>query len=86
MAVGAGRRHGRGGEGNRHFLNPAVQLTTNRDGRRRSGCAFAVLGWFSAASTWASRVKRARRPGSAANESGRTLIATSRFSLVPVAR
>src|SRR5262245_52391851 len=46
----------------------------------------AMLGWFSDASTWLSRVKRAIRSGSSANASGRILMATSRLSLVSVAR
>ena len=51
--------------------------------RRRSR---AMLGWFSAASVCASRVKRARRSRSAAKTSGRTLMATSRLSLESRAR
>src|SRR5438105_2051949 len=46
----------------------------------------AMFGWLNDASTCASRVKRARRSGSAANPSGRILMATSRPSLVSVAR
>src|SRR4051812_50224882 len=46
----------------------------------------AIFGWFSDANTCASRVNRARRSGSATNESWRTLMATSRLSLVSVAR
>src|SRR5215471_18690160 len=45
-----------------------------------------MFGWFRAASVCASRVNRARRSGSAANSSGRTLSATSRFSFVSRAR
>ena len=40
-----------------------------------------MFGWFSEARVWASRVNRARRSGSFAKESGRTLSATSRFEL-----
>ena len=40
-----------------------------------------MLGWFSEARTWASRLKRASRPSSSANCSGKTFRATSRFSL-----
>ena len=43
-------------------------------------------GWLSEASSFASRSKRARRSGSAAKASGRTLRATSRPSFVSVAR
>ena len=46
----------------------------------------AMFGWFSEASTWASRWNRARRSASIATDAGRTLIATSRFSLVSRAR
>ena len=46
----------------------------------------AIFGWLSAASTLASRSKRARRSGSCATASGSTLIATSRPSLVSSAR
>ncbi len=42
--------------------------------------------WFSEASVFASRSKRAKRSGSAANASGRILIATCRPSDVSVAR
>ena len=52
---------------------------------RGRGCA-AMLGWFSDASVCASRVNRASRSGSLANESGRTFSATSRFSFVSRAR
>jgi hypothetical protein len=45
-----------------------------------------MLGWFSEARTRASRSKRARRSGSCAKPSGRTLSATARPSLVSVAR
>ncbi len=38
----------------------------------------AMFGWFIAARRWASRVKRVTRSGSAANDSGRSLTATSR--------
>ena len=41
-----------------------------------------MLGWFSEASTLASRSKRARRSGSDVNASGSTFSATSRSSLV----
>ncbi len=44
-----------------------------------------MLGWFSQASTLASRSKRASRSGSAVNASGNTLRATSRSSLVSLA-
>ena len=40
-----------------------------------------MFGWFSEASSWASRSKRASRSGSGANASGSTLIATSRPEL-----
>ena len=46
----------------------------------------AMLGGFSEARTWASRVKRASRSASSANGSGSTLRATSRFSLRSRAR
>ncbi len=46
----------------------------------------AMLGWFSAASVCASRVKRTSRSASSAKTSGRTLIATSRLSFVSRAR
>ena len=46
----------------------------------------AMFGWFSEASVFASRVNRASRSGSCANDSGRILIATSRSSLVSRAR
>src|ERR1700675_2956784 len=46
----------------------------------------AMLGWFSEARVWASRVNRARRSGSLANASGRIFSATSRFSFVSRAR
>ena len=39
-----------------------------------------MLGWLSAPAAWASCSKRRRRSGSAEKETGRTLIATSRFS------
>ena len=42
----------------------------------------AMLGWFSEASTCASRLKRAMRSASQANNSGRTFSATSRFNFV----
>src|SRR5262245_43088849 len=45
-----------------------------------------MLGWDSAATARASRSKRARRSGSAAKRSGRTLIATSRFRRASRAR
>ena len=45
-----------------------------------------MLGWFSDASTWASRSKRARRSGPRRSAAGRTLIATSRFELGSRAR
>ena len=41
-----------------------------------------MLGWFNEARTCASRWKRASRSASAATDSGRTLIATSRFRFV----
>ena len=41
----------------------------------------AMLRWFSDASTSASRWKRARRSGSAANDRGSTLIATCALQL-----
>src|SRR5262245_10769307 len=41
-----------------------------------------MFGWLSAASTWASRLKRARRSGSSANTCGRIFSATSRLSRV----
>src|SRR5262245_4080526 len=41
-----------------------------------------MCGWFSDASSCASRPKRPRRSGSAANRSRSTLMATSRFSFV----
>ena len=40
-----------------------------------------MFGWFSEARVWASRVNRASRSASLANESGRTLSATSRLQL-----
>ena len=40
-----------------------------------------MFGWFSDASVFASRWNRARRSGSCANASGRTLIATSTIEL-----
>src|ERR1019366_4082057 len=46
----------------------------------------AMLGWLRLASTCASRSKRAIRAASSAKASSSTLIATSRFSLVSVAR
>ena len=60
--------------------------------RARDATAFfepvdaAMFGWFSDASTSASRWKRARRSWSAANDAGRILIATWRLSFVSVAR
>jgi len=45
-----------------------------------------MLGWFREASSLASRSNRTSRSGSAANASGRTLIATSRSSVVSSAR
>ncbi len=47
---------------------------------------WAMFGWFSDASTLASRSKRARRSASAAKASGKTLMATSRSSVVSRAR
>ena len=41
-----------------------------------------MFGWFSDASTSASRWKRASRSASAASDGGRILIATWRFSFV----
>ena len=46
----------------------------------------AMFGWLSAARTSASRRNRASRSESPASESGRTLIATSRFRSVSTAR
>ena len=45
-----------------------------------------MAGWLSEASTLASRSNRASRSGSEAKASGRSLSATSRPSLVSVAR
>src|SRR5580658_6144475 len=45
-----------------------------------------MFGWFSEASTLASRSKRASLSGSCARAAGRILIATSRSSLVSRAR
>src|SRR5262245_63099910 len=45
-----------------------------------------MLGWFSDASTVASRLKRARRSASCANARGSVLSATSRPSFVSCAR
>src|ERR1700688_156920 len=45
-----------------------------------------MCGWFSAASTCASRRKRAMRSGSCVKLSGRIFSATSRFSFVSRAR
>src|SRR6185312_4693419 len=45
-----------------------------------------MLGWFNAAAARASCSKRRKRSGSDVRDSGRTLIATSRSSLVSYAR
>src|ERR1700682_6120804 len=45
-----------------------------------------MLGWDSAATAFASRSNRASTPGSAATDSGSTLIATSRSSFLSRAR
>ena len=89
--LGDGQRLVDGNGSSRDALGEIVTLDEFHDERSHAAGFFqamdcAMFGWFSDASVWASRVNRANRSGSFANESGRILSATSRFSFVSRAR
>jgi hypothetical protein len=60
-----------------------VRTERRPNSTRTANSRFAALGWLSPARIWVSRVKRARRSGSAAKDAGSTLMATSRYYLQP---